>query len=273
MSTRSSVSRRAAGCDVPMSPTSQLLCAWSGVFRFGQPDAPELVIRLAQMTASEFRLDTRVEYLGRTGLERVLSVDSLADIRVIEHGELDRTDLASVPRPLRWFVNAYGVHTPAALIHDRLVPVGAGSPPGLTDVHADSYFRHMLEAVGVPWIRRWLMWTAVASRTRLTTQPMSMILWITAAIAGIVAFVVGLATGNTTMLLCAAIAPLPASLLWSGQYRAGLMASVGALFIVPPTVAVALGYGAYWTLERVGRATAASRSTRRFSSEFVSPSR
>ena len=34
---------------------------------------------------------------------------------------LPRTDLASVPLPLRWLVSNYGVHTPAALIHDWMI--------------------------------------------------------------------------------------------------------------------------------------------------------
>src|SRR3954454_4050222 len=35
-----------------------------------------------------------------------------------------RTDLASIPPFMRWFVNSYGKHTLAAIIHDRLITDG-----------------------------------------------------------------------------------------------------------------------------------------------------
>jgi len=49
------------------------------------------------------------------------------------------------------------------LIHDRLIGIENG-PSDLTDVLADRYFRFMIEAVGMSWLRRWMMWAAVAFR-------------------------------------------------------------------------------------------------------------
>lgn len=240
-----------------MRPTDQP--HWGGVFAFGTTDAPEDAIRIAQLDERYFRLESRVEYLGLTGLEGTLHPNVIRELRVVEVGQLLRTDLASVPGPLRWFVNSYGSHTPAALIHDRLIPV-EDNEDGLTDIYADDYFRHMLHATGEPWIRRWLMWTAVAYRTRLATRRASMVLWTLSAIVGMIIFIVGLATSNLWMVGVASVAPVLASALWSGQYRAGLMAAVSALFIVPPTVAAALGYGAYWSCERIAGALAPGRS-------------
>ncbi|HEY0518408.1 MAG TPA: DUF1353 domain-containing protein, partial [Ilumatobacteraceae bacterium] len=39
-------------------------------------------------------------------------------------GAEDDTDMASVPRFMRWFENTYGLHTLAAIIHDRLITSG-----------------------------------------------------------------------------------------------------------------------------------------------------
>lgn len=233
---------------------------WHGVFRFGETGDPESFIRLAQMNATTFRVDSRVEYLGPTGLDDHLSSETIDGLRVIESGEMLETDLASVPGPLRWFVDSHGWHTPAALIHDRLIPVDTNGTSGMTDVLADEYFRQMLHAVGEPWIRRWLMWTAVAYRTRLATRPVSAWLWTALALAGIVLFVIGLVVGNGWLLVGTAVAPVAASVLWSGQFRAGLMAAFCAPFVIPPTVVAALGYGVYWILERIGEQFSPHRS-------------
>ena len=61
------------------------------------------------------------------------------------------TDLASVPGPLRWFLGSYGVHTPAVLIHDRLIPTPPDMVGRITEQQADRYMRFMLKALGVRW--------------------------------------------------------------------------------------------------------------------------
>lgn len=100
------------------------------------------------------------------------------------------TDLASVPRPLTWFVPRYGTHTKAAILHDylcqkpkeatlELTPATAakrGALPNETVVFpvqdrsdADEIFRIALLELGVPLGRRWLMWSAVSWATLLTS--------------------------------------------------------------------------------------------------------
>lgn len=71
-----------------------------------------------------------------------------------------RTDFASVPRVFAWLVPKYGRYTAAAVLHDRLcateVPAG-----DVTPIDADGLFRRSMRELGVPFLRRWLMWAAV----------------------------------------------------------------------------------------------------------------
>jgi hypothetical protein len=71
-----------------------------------------------------------------------------------------RTDFASVPRPFVWFLPRYGRYTKAAVLHDYLwstaVPAGL-----LTRADADGIFRRAMRELEVPFLRRWIMWSAV----------------------------------------------------------------------------------------------------------------
>lgn len=89
-------------------------------------------------------------------------------------GELD-TDLASIPAFASWLVPKDGRHTQAALVHDAMivnrakgeVPDFESSPRDgeVTDLEADAIFRRGMQVSGVPPIRRWMIWCAVAMRT------------------------------------------------------------------------------------------------------------
>jgi hypothetical protein len=69
-----------------------------------------------------------------------------------------RTDFASVPRVAVWLIPRFGRYTPAAVLHDWLVTEGiAGRAVSSRD--ADGLFRRVLRELGVPPVRRWLMWT------------------------------------------------------------------------------------------------------------------
>jgi hypothetical protein len=71
-----------------------------------------------------------------------------------------RTDFASVPRVLAWLVPRIGDSVLPAILHDFLwrilVPLGY-----LGHVCADGIFRQALRLEGVPFVLRWLCWTAV----------------------------------------------------------------------------------------------------------------
>ncbi len=229
-------------------------------------------IGLSQINRREFLLTSTITYVGEiTGLEGKLSEDSIALARNVSPERMPITDLVSVPPALQWFVGRYGVHTPAALIHDWLIPTPSDPPvPGMTDPLADRYFRFMLKDLGVRVIRRWLMWTAVALRTRIKSgrlKALLLIIWLAASVTGMAAFglavasllgvelsgwytdVVAAAGGEWPLIFVAAAAPFVFAALWGKQYGAGILAAYSAPWIVPPTVFVAAGYVIYAILE------------------------
>ena len=63
-----------------------------------------------------------------------------------------RTDFASVPRAFVWLIPKYGRYTKAAILRDD----------------ADGLFRRAMRELGVPFLRRWLMWGAVSVATQWT---------------------------------------------------------------------------------------------------------
>jgi Protein of unknown function (DUF1353) len=79
------------------------------------------------------------------------------DFIVPEH---EPTDFASVPRMFVWFLPRYGRYTRAAILHDHLWRVAV--PDGqISRLDADGLFRQAMRELGVPFLRRWIMWTAV----------------------------------------------------------------------------------------------------------------
>ncbi|MGH2829257.1 MAG: DUF1353 domain-containing protein [Actinomycetota bacterium] len=68
------------------------------------------------------------------------------------------TDFASIPKPFQWLIPRSGRFTKAAVLHDFLwrTPIG-----GVSRGDADGIFRRCLFELGVPFLRRWLMWAGV----------------------------------------------------------------------------------------------------------------
>ncbi|PZA21404.1 hypothetical protein DMO24_10395 [Modestobacter versicolor] len=71
-----------------------------------------------------------------------------------------RTDFASVPRLVVWLIPRFGRYTPAAVLHDWLVTTGLQTRV-VSSRDADGLFRRVLRELGVPPVRRWLMWCGV----------------------------------------------------------------------------------------------------------------
>ena len=69
------------------------------------------------------------------------------------------TDFASVPRVFVWLLPRYGRYTKAAILHDYLWKVAV--PHGMSRLDADGLFRQSMRELGVPFLRRWMMWAAV----------------------------------------------------------------------------------------------------------------
>ena len=221
---------------------------------FEVEDDPTGRIGLYQLDEKTFALQSSLTYIGEeTGLEDKVPPPTLVRIRSVSPETLPTTDLASVPTVLRWFAGRYGIYTPAVLIHDWLIPQPVDPPlVGMTNEYADRYFRFMLGDLGVPTIRRWLMWAATAARTRSTSGLLGatlLVLWVIASIAGMTTFVVGLATGNALAVITATFAPFLFAGLWGRQYGAGIVAAYSAPWILPPTLFAWAGYLVYVAVE------------------------
>ena len=115
---------------------------------------PESEVRVRELEESDWELLRILEYKGNR-----------------DHFEVPegmKTDFASVPRVFVWFLPRYGRYTKAAILHDYLWrnAVRAGE---LTLAEADGLFRRAMWELGVPFLRRWLMWGAV--RIGALTKP------------------------------------------------------------------------------------------------------
>ncbi len=197
-----------------------------------------------------------------------------ADLRTFE------TDLASIPLFFAWLVPGLGSHLPAVLLHDGLV-VGKGEGkthrgPNVDREEADRILRDAMASLGVPKIRRWIMWTGVILATAWSTlRPR---LWWRALVTGTLATVIGLGTLATLDLFdivdllpwmgdrvwwgellggaaFALLIPLAVSCLWGRLWPAGAIAGVALALLLHATLAIGVLYGIYWIAE-----TALSRS-------------
>jgi hypothetical protein len=66
------------------------------------------------------------------------------------------TDFATVPRIAVWLIPRFGSYTKAAILHDWLL-----TDSEVSSVDADNLFRRALRELGVPPVRRTLMWVGV----------------------------------------------------------------------------------------------------------------
>lgn len=207
-------------------------------------------------------LTDKLESEGRTAAVARRAVE---DARTISPPRENPTDLASIPRFMRWFENSYGVHTLAAIIHDQLIVEEPNAGALGSDTLSDRFFREMLGSAGVPWLKRWIIWAAVAIRTRLAAGGMrraSVCLWIVLAIIGIASFVIAVGSlwfgwGHPAdirlLLLVAVLLPFASAPLWGRQFGASLVAAVAALWVLPAAAFALLGYLVYQALESVAR--------------------
>lgn len=173
------------------------------------------------------------------------------------------TDLASIPRYMRWFENPYGKHSLAALIHDELITKVADGGRLGSDTLSDRFFRDMMKTSGVPWLKRWIMWAAVAARSRLVAgglRTASMILWIALCVFGLVCVIAAFGSwlfGWSTpvdpwwLIVIATALPIVAARLWGEQWGASLVFAIAAFWIVPAGAVAGLGYLVYLGLEKL----------------------
>lgn len=206
-----------------------------------------------------------VEKLEAAGWSTADARAAVENARTISPPRENPTDLASIPRFMRWFENSYGVHTLAAIIHDRLILEEPNGGVLRSDTLSDKFFREMLGSAGVPWLKRWLMWAAVAIRTRFAAggiRRVSVLLWIVLAVTGIASFVVAVGSlwfgwsppvDALLLFLVAVLLPFASAPLWGRQLGASLLAAVAAIWVLPAAAFASFGYLVYRVLEGLAR--------------------
>ena len=198
----------------------------------------------------------------RNGMSEADAAAAMERARTFTPREDNPTDLASVPQFMRWFESSYGLHTLAAILHDELIETKPNDGELCSDTLSDRFFREMLGAAGVKWLKRWIMWAAVALRTRWAAggwRRVSVVVWLVLALTGIVSFIAGLGTrllgwdtslGWPVLLTVSGLLPIAAAGLWGKQYGAGIVAALAGLWILPAAVLAGIGYLIYWLLEK-----------------------
>lgn len=172
----------------------------------------------------------------------------------VDSKTLVETDLASIPLFMAWFVPVNGRHTPAALVHDRLV-ADSRLPGAPADARADAddVFLTAMARTDVPPLRRNLMHTAVTAATRLAGggwQRPGMIAWASASLAGTALLCWSMWHHHWLLALTAAVAPLPGALLWGRRnWRQGLLAGYAVWLVAIPALASFVAYGVYYVCE------------------------
>jgi hypothetical protein len=110
-------------------------------------------------------------------LEEPITYRGNKDVFTVPHQF--RTDFASVPRPFVWLLPPYGAYTKAAILHDYLCKPEAE----VRRADADGLFRRAMWELGVPFIRRWMMWAAVRLASFLRgARPGQVAIWVLVAI-------------------------------------------------------------------------------------------
>lgn len=225
-------------------------------FRF---DNPEVTARLV----AQIRTNNRAAGRNENDPNPVAMVASACTFAASE----SPTDMASIPAFLRWFVNTYGRHTLAAIIHDQLIQDRPNAGALQSDTLSDRLFREMMRSAGVPWLKRWIMWTAVAVRSRWAVggwKRVRLLIWLVLAVCGIGIAVAAFGSAvfgwahvfgwsPSTMLAVAVATPIASAPLWGKQFGASFIAAPAAIFILPATILAAMGSAVYWILERTAR--------------------
>jgi hypothetical protein len=203
---------------------------------------------LRQVTRNDFELTVPFSFRTSTG-----------DTFAVTPELLGPTDIASVPSFLGWFARRHGDHTPAALLHDQLITTAPALLPEnqrLRPADADLIFRQAMRDCGVPVVKAWIMWSAVALRTRWHHSPLAaaaIVLWFLAALTGTALAVAGLLTARPGLTVVALLAPFPFSVLWGAQWQAALVAGYAFWLAVFGSGPAFLAYHVYWLIEAAVR--------------------
>ena len=205
-----------------------------GFFDVDHPADPARV-GLEQVSDDQFALITGFTYRSPDG-----------SVHHVFSWNLPCSDLASIPRAFRWFEGRHGRHTLAALLHDHQVDPGPDDPDGdgyrRRRTLADDRFSEALGVLGVPRIRRLIMWSAVHFKTRLvdhgTGAGVAMVVWSLLSLLGSYLVTVRVlatwpgwdlpfAAGPWWVGWAAALAPVVGAALWVPWTQLGRYPDVG----------------------------------------------
>ncbi len=167
----------------------------------------------------------------------------------VTRATLATTDFASIPRFMSWLVSRHGRHTPAALVHDRLIVDGM---PFQDRQRADRCFVDMMDSLQVPPVLSRVMYSAVSLATRLHGPALAkagIVSWAVTAAAGIAMLVAGIISATPWMIAVSLVLPLVAALFWGRQFNAGAVASYALPVVALPAVSALVGYWLYWIIE------------------------
>jgi hypothetical protein len=213
----------------------------SGPFR--DPDRrPPARLILKQVSDNEFAIQEGFRY------------EEGDDSVVVGIDDLTKTNLASIPSWLGWFMRRHGRHTAAALMHDHQVGESSGRHVDYADrVAADRRFRLALRASGVPAVRAGLMWTAVtlATRRKETDRFVLLLSWVATALFGMALLGWGAAQPDWRAIVAAILLPVPAGLFWERQWRAGIIAGYALPVVIFGSLPGIIAYRLYSLIERV----------------------
>lgn len=237
----------------------------SGEVGLIQIDAEQFIVTEEFRFSDEAVVGALTEKLIRNGRDPDTARRAVDDARTVTPPRENPSDLASIPRFMRWFDNSYGVHTLAAIIHDRLIVEEPNAGALGSDTLSDRFFREMLRSAGVPWLKRWIIWAAVALRTRWAAgglRRVSVCLWLVLAITGIASSVCAVGSAwfgwsapfdAWLLAVVAVLLPVASAPLWGRQFGASLMAAAAALWVLPAAAFAVLGYFVYQVLETLAR--------------------
>jgi hypothetical protein len=221
-------------------------------------DGPGVLLR--QVSPTQFSLEESFSY--RNGDTTIL----------VDKATLRASDLASVPWYMTWFLNRYGRHTLAALLHDSLVAGVANTCDARRS--ADRVFFEALKPLGVPLLLRLIMWIAVTLETRWNStdqlralRRLGLIGWSVAALWGIGNFIanltwwdlgplgqwlIDLAPFGWSGIWISFLLPVIAAPLWGRDaWPQGAVAVVPGFFVVPVSLFAAIATAIYRVLEQI----------------------
>lgn len=211
------------------------------------------------------------------------------------HDSEMETDLASIPFFATWLVPKDGKHTPAAFLHDAMVKDRRDTRTVLgpyVDRHdADRIFRGAMQELGVPLIRRALMWASVNLTTlaKIGSRPRRIRWWLVIVLTVAASLVFNLLWVNRwfdgsldwagdvrglawivdrlegvsrwlgehlsflpdSRLALAGLAVVLLVALWGRRAGAGMLTAAAVMLFGYPLLVAALSFLVYWVLEKL----------------------